>query len=665
MGVFGRSPPAGVFVVIFLVGGLLTLFESCLRANVPHSVYSSSSSLSLILSSPSSGKVPSVTVYVSNVNGDDSASGDANQPLATIAGAQVRLRALKAANPGKIMNFSVLLRGGTYYIPQTLEFTAADSGWAEAPVVYSSYPGERAVLSGGAPVRNWTRSNSTGMYYANVPGMSARQIYSRAPLSQQPEPNRFPASSYFQVTGYNFSGSCAGTANAKGAGSLAAVVLTVPAGSLTPTMADALGGAELVILKTFSETRLRVARVAITGPNQITVYPGGPSALLEGCNYSWVQPGAWSQPFRAYFENDFQFFADPADFGSRPGSYALANSSIYFMARANDAVDSGGVVIPRLERLAVLSGVQNIVFRNLDFRHTTWVNPNMNGYIGGQAGFSSFCAGDCAIPAAITIRAGGGMPAANIQITGSVIAQSGGHGIAVLDKSARILLDGNMISEIAASGIVIGTFGYAVSDATESLMITNNRIAWIGRMYDGVGILAGFTRNTQIANNSISHVSYSGISVGWFGQGGLGGSDSLILNNDVSFTNKLFSDGAGIYAMEGTSGDHINGNYVHDIQSSEPGFATNLRLGLYLDNLATNVMAENNQLRNLTSGLFLQTEENYVATRNIVKTLNMFNVTTPVPIAYDASNRVEISLNTLNRAIMAGSGAKGAVAGSP
>ena len=45
------------------------------------------------------------------------------------------------------------LRGGTYYLPQTLAFTPEDSGTKKTPVTYAAFPGEEPVISGGTRLR--------------------------------------------------------------------------------------------------------------------------------------------------------------------------------------------------------------------------------------------------------------------------------------------------------------------------------------------------------------------------------------------------------------------------------------------------------------------------------------------------------------------------------
>ena len=44
---------------------------------------------------------------------------------------------------------TVCFHAGTYYLPETIVFTAADSGTEKAPVTYAAAPGEEAVISGG------------------------------------------------------------------------------------------------------------------------------------------------------------------------------------------------------------------------------------------------------------------------------------------------------------------------------------------------------------------------------------------------------------------------------------------------------------------------------------------------------------------------------------
>ncbi|MFJ6462293.1 hypothetical protein ACIQM0_14820 [Streptomyces sp. NPDC091387] len=87
-------------------------------------------------------------IYVSASGSDRNSGHSTRQPLLTLAAAQAAAR--KASRAGHPVH--VWVRGGTCHLAATLKFSAADSGSTSAPVAYSSYPGERAVLSGGRRV---------------------------------------------------------------------------------------------------------------------------------------------------------------------------------------------------------------------------------------------------------------------------------------------------------------------------------------------------------------------------------------------------------------------------------------------------------------------------------------------------------------------------------
>ncbi len=54
---------------------------------------------------------------------------------------------------------NVEFRAGTYFLPATEMFTAADSGSATTAIAYQNYPGESPVISGGVRLQNWTNAS--------------------------------------------------------------------------------------------------------------------------------------------------------------------------------------------------------------------------------------------------------------------------------------------------------------------------------------------------------------------------------------------------------------------------------------------------------------------------------------------------------------------------
>ena len=129
----------------------------------------------LVLLSVWPTQAASVEVFVSP-DGSDSASGIRSAPVATFARAQMLVRELRAVGN----TASVILRGGVYYLPETLVFTPEDGGTSVAPVIWCAAEGETPVISGGSKLTlNWQRStNLAGGFQAKVPaGLEIDQLW--------------------------------------------------------------------------------------------------------------------------------------------------------------------------------------------------------------------------------------------------------------------------------------------------------------------------------------------------------------------------------------------------------------------------------------------------------------------------------------------------------
>ena len=83
-------------------------------------------------------------------------SNNTDGPFASIARAQTAVQAILKNPNGRTKTIQVLVRAGTYYLTQALNFTSADSGTASLQVNWSSYPNETPVISGGVRITNWT-----------------------------------------------------------------------------------------------------------------------------------------------------------------------------------------------------------------------------------------------------------------------------------------------------------------------------------------------------------------------------------------------------------------------------------------------------------------------------------------------------------------------------
>ncbi|MGD0536043.1 MAG: right-handed parallel beta-helix repeat-containing protein [Verrucomicrobiota bacterium] len=142
------------------------------------------STISLGLAVAFAGRALAAVLFVAP-RGDDANPGTQSRPLRTFAVAQEKARRLPARGA-----VTVWFRGGTYYLPQTLVFTAADSGAKSAPVTFAAWRGETVVVSGGEKLAlNW-RPFRNGIMQANVPaGFTTDQLFvngERQPLARYP-----------------------------------------------------------------------------------------------------------------------------------------------------------------------------------------------------------------------------------------------------------------------------------------------------------------------------------------------------------------------------------------------------------------------------------------------------------------------------------------------
>jgi hypothetical protein len=83
------------------------------------------------------------------LNGNDANPGTKEKPFASLEKARDEIRRLKIEKGLSQGGITVYLKGGTYQRKVTFALDVQDSGTADAPIVYRSAPGERAVLSGG------------------------------------------------------------------------------------------------------------------------------------------------------------------------------------------------------------------------------------------------------------------------------------------------------------------------------------------------------------------------------------------------------------------------------------------------------------------------------------------------------------------------------------
>src|SRR4051812_38499380 len=101
--------------------------------------------VSLVSATARAADVARADVYVSPAGNDAWSgtlvhpnAGKTDGPLATLDAARLAVRKLKQADAKRDKPITVLLRGGTYFLPASITFTPDDSGAEAAPVTYAA-----------------------------------------------------------------------------------------------------------------------------------------------------------------------------------------------------------------------------------------------------------------------------------------------------------------------------------------------------------------------------------------------------------------------------------------------------------------------------------------------------------------------------------------------
>jgi len=99
--------------------------------------------------------VSAQTEFFIATDGSDANGGTQEKPFGSIKRAQQAIQDLKEKGKYPDKGVTVLLRGGHYFVQETINLKQADSGTERGGVLYSSYPGETVRLSGAQLVKGW------------------------------------------------------------------------------------------------------------------------------------------------------------------------------------------------------------------------------------------------------------------------------------------------------------------------------------------------------------------------------------------------------------------------------------------------------------------------------------------------------------------------------
>jgi len=502
--------------------------------------------------------------------GDDSAAGSASAPVATPHRAQELARKLIAA--GLKEDLTVVLHGGTYYLPRPLSFGPGDGGSDDGKgggrrVTWTAAPNERVILSGGRRIAGFAPAGTIPL---------------KAPATEAPADKKAPAAKTAALYQVDLGDVKAGRWDFRQlwVDGRRAVRARTPDMDADPRY-DRLLGAELktdLSAHALKMPKERLAKWANLGDVEVIVLNNWATCQKRAESVD-VDAGtvALAGPHAKYFSSNRPrkgnpFFLENArEFLDSRGEWYLDRKSgvLTYCPREGEDLARCEVIAPVLTRLVEIAGTQAAAVRNLHLRGLALLHsdlpPAEGGHEGRQACFRY--GGDKvsgSMPAAVTAE-----HAVGWRIVECEIAHLGGSAVLLRDGCHRNVMEGNRVHDVEGNGLGVG----GPNDDTlapRGNRISNNHVHHCGVRYLGaVGIWVGFAPGTIVSHNLVHDLPYTGISVGWqWNALSTVNAGHLIDDNHIFDVMKEVSDGGGIYTLGFQPGTRIRGNWIHDVQRS-------------------------------------------------------------------------------------------------
>jgi hypothetical protein len=368
----------------------------------------------------------------------------------------------------------VNLRNGVYYRESTLELNETDGGTNGHNVIYRSYPGETATISGGRVITGWQASG--GVFTASTKGLVFRQLYV----------NDKPAVKARSDGGI-------------GSGSAVEQVLLTGGG---------------------------------WGETYLPLTPSGTVPAGVQANYDALVS------FNGVLTGSPIGYRNSPSYINSPGQWAIDPSAqtVYYMPRAGEDMATAIAIAPVADPVVLVQGSSldnmagNIIFQEIKFAHAAWAGFDTAGFCSVLAGIGIMLdsAGErmyTRMSGGVTVRR-----AHHIRFEKCEIACMGGIGIDMPIACHDNAITGCSIRDIAGNGIAVAPTGLPRmgADTTrmfnpedhrlycENIEVSNNRVTLCAFDYKGgVGILAGFPTAINIRHNEVWNLPYNGIVMGW------------------------------------------------------------------------------------------------------------------------------------------------------
>ena len=417
--------------------------------------------------------------------GNDGGDGSEGRPFATLERAQAAVRATLRIS-GRQRPITVFVHGGRYELEDTWHFGPDDSGTVDAPVIYTAWPGERPVISGGRRIESWEQRNGN-QWAALLPDVRSRKWVSRQLfIDGERRPRaRWPNHGFLRTDGPPRFGKQDRAAIERHFGTRVGFTHLGRMGKFgfRYRKGDVQRWTNLqdIALHVMHAWTSAVHWIANLDESRRTIRFTGP------CRFPCSR---FEEQMPYYVENFPEALDVPGEWYVDRGTGVLT-----YIARPGEDPRQCLTVVSRLKTLVSLEGnaragafVEGLVFRGLSFAHADW-GPLDRAH--ENDGFGSVHFLDAAIMAT---------GCRHCTFDRCRISRCGGYGIYLIDGSSHNRIERCELEDLGGGGILIGsrwspydTFGRELppDDAPESWLcayntIDNNLIHHAGRVFRGV-----------------------------------------------------------------------------------------------------------------------------------------------------------------------------------
>lgn len=507
------------------------------------------------------------SVYVSASGNDNNSGTEINKPFATLEKARDEVRKFRKNNSSDTA--FIFLKQGEISLTQTFALNEEDSNPNGAPTIFTSAPGERAIVNGGRKIAGWKKFKNN-IYVAELPDVkTGKWRFSQLFVNgESRKRTRLPKKGFYRVTGFPDGGPEVSYQTDSRR-------FQYKAGDIRPDWKN-LKDIEVIVYHFWTDTHLPIESVDDKSHIVTFQYPSG-KVFTDDFN----KEGA-----RYVVENVWEGLQDPGDW-----YLDRKAGKLFYIPLPGEDMRSAEVWAPAIRELVSIDGnalngkfASNIQFRNIHFRFADGQLP---------PGDNNNSQGSSTVSAAINL-----IGVQNIVFDNCIISDIGGYAFDIKSGSSYNSFTYNKLMNIAAGGFKItgGTFNDHPLLQTHHNNITDNEIGPYGLFYpSAVGVLLMHTRNNHVLHNHIHHGFYTGVSVGWvWGYQRSVSRDNIIAYNHIHHIGQgLLSDMGGIYTLGVSPGTILNNNLIHDVDANNYG-----GWGIYNDEGSTHILVENNIVYN-------------------------------------------------------------------